>query len=97
MTLIDPDEDIMDRIVEGTPSPDPMLPDTVRTPIELFESLTVDEQDEVLRLIIRQDGFGRLAKLVQNTDTPGAMDLFLDRVKYFHFLPLVRDEGLRKK
>jgi hypothetical protein len=85
------EDEALEKLVEEMPSPNPVLPEQIPTPFDIFQSLSIEEQDEVLRMIIGQDGFGRIAKLVQSNDTPGAMDLFLDRVRYYHFLPMVKD------
>jgi hypothetical protein len=60
-------------------------------PAEFFKKLSPDDQDDILRMIIYEGGVDRLLSVIQSTDTPGAVDLFLDQVQYFHFLPTVRE------
>jgi hypothetical protein len=86
-----PEDEIVDRIIDEMPSPNPGLPELVPSVVEMFESMSIEDQDEILRLIMGKDGFERLARLVHSTDTPGAMDLFLDRVRYYHFFRVVED------
>ena len=59
---------------------------------EVFKSLSDDEQEEMLRLILTEGGVTKLFSLAQSVSTPGAMDLVLDRISYYHFLRPVTEE-----
>ena len=87
----DPEEKAVKRAVDEIPETGQILPATSPKAVELFDSLTSDEQDEILRLIISDGGFDRLMEIVQANDTPGAVDLFLDRVRYYHFFRTVKE------
>jgi hypothetical protein len=76
------------------PSSDKSI-ETIGTITELFYTLSRDEQDEILRLIILDGGFNRILSAIQDVTTPGAFDIFLDKVQYFHFLRSVKDDFLK--
>lgn len=78
-----------DNAISETP-PNPLPPSPAQVH-ELFKSLPEDEQDEILRMIIDDGGLQRLVSVVQDINTPGAVELMLDRVEYYHFLPVVKD------
>jgi hypothetical protein len=59
--------------------------------VDIFKTLSTDEQDTILHYIIDEDGFSRLMGILRSKDTPGAADLFLDRVRYiifFHYIKI---------
>ncbi len=76
---------------EEAPLADPVKSEDASRVHELFKSLTPDEQDEILRRIITDGGLERLVSMVQDIRTPGAVDLVLDQVEYYHFLPFPKD------
>ena len=62
---------------------------------EVFMSLSEDDQNEILRMILSEGGVTRLMSLTQGISTPGALDLILDQVQYYHFFrPVVEEEQL---
>lgn len=60
--------------------------------MELFQAMTRDQQDEILRMILLDDGINRLLSAVTDTATPGAFDIFLDNVQYYHFFRCVKED-----
>lgn len=90
----DPEEKAIEKIIEEIGSPLPNLPETKPTAQEIFSSLSLEEQDEILKLIIAKGGIGRLLSIIHSGDTPGALELFLDRIHYYHFLRLVEGQDL---
>jgi len=58
---------------------------------ELFKVMSADDQDEILRLILSEGGFERLMRILRASDRPGSLDLLLDRICYYHFLPPVKE------
>jgi hypothetical protein len=69
--------------------------ETIHTVTDLFYTLSTDEQDEILRLIILEGGFNRILAAIQDVTTPGAFDIFLDKVQYFHFLRSVKEDFVK--
>jgi len=86
-----PKEDSIDKIIDDPPKSDPNLPEPSPSAVEIFKEMSVEDQDEVIRMIVSQGDFNRLARIIQTSDTPGAVELFLDRIGYHHFLPAVKD------
>ena len=76
---------------EEAPLADPLKTEDASRVHELFKSLTPGEQDEILRRIITDGGLSRLVSMVQDIHTPGAVDLILDQVEYYHFFPFPKD------
>ena len=60
---------------------------------EVFQSLTDEEVEEMLHLIITEVSPDRLYQLANGLHTPGAFDLVLDDIGYHHFFPMVKDAG----
>ena len=80
----DPFEDSHLQIPEG-PGPSRVY--------EVFESLSDDEVEEMLHLIISEVSPERLYQLANGLHTPGAFDLVFDEIGYHHFFPIMKDEG----
>ena len=87
-----------DKKASGTPAndgavrPDLNSPQAPSRALELFKSLSEEEQDEVLRWILSEGGVERLLTALGARDAPGSLEVFLGRVGYHHFLPVVKDE-----
>lgn len=64
--------------------------------VEFFKKLNTDQQDEILRMILTEGGLGRLMSAIQDVTTPGAFDIFLDQVQYYHFFPSVREDSTKE-
>ncbi len=77
---------------EGQVLPITIPADSSGGTIEVFKSLTIDEQDEVLSHVLSEGGLERLLALAHASEMPVALDLFLDRVRYHHFLPLAEED-----
>ncbi len=60
---------------------------------ELYHKLSTDDKQEILKMIIDEGGIAQLASVVQDINTPGAVDLLLDKIEYYHFYPSVKDPG----
>ena len=82
----------MKKIVEGFPKPVPKSADPSPSVAEIFQNMSIEDQDEIIRMILANGDFNRLARIIKTSDTPGAVDLFLDRIGYFHFLPMVKEK-----
>jgi len=65
----------------------------VVTAQELYRKLSTDDKQEILRMIIDEGGIAQLASVVQDLNTPGAYDLLLDNIEYYHFYPAVTEQG----
>lgn len=74
------------------PQPEVTGPGTQSRAVELFKSLTEEEQDEVLRCILSEGGVKRILAALGARESPGALEVFLDAVEYYHFLPVVNGE-----
>jgi len=59
---------------------------------DYFKTLTHDEQNEILRMILSEGGLTRLMSVVLDAGEVGDWDLWLDRVSYYHFLPSVKEK-----
>jgi hypothetical protein len=69
----------------------PVVPESGENHIEYFRNLSLEDQDEILRMILAEGGIKRIISLFELQDMPGNMDLFFDRVQYHHFLPVVEE------
>jgi hypothetical protein len=69
----------------------PEVVDTAGSLIDSFKKLTVEQQDQILRYVVKKNGYERLLEAIKSSDTPGALELFLDRIHYHHFLPMIRE------
>ncbi len=78
-----------EKLIEEMPLLSGDQSEVVTRVYEVFKGLNKDEQDEVLRRIFAEDGPGRLMTVAEDMSTPGALDLILDRISYYHFLPSV--------
>lgn len=70
--------------------------DPASNSVELFKNLDTDQQDEILRMILTDGGLSRLMSVVQDVTTPGAFDILLDQVQYYHFFPSVREDSTKE-
>ncbi len=70
--------------------------DPASNSVEFFKKLDTDQQDEILRMILTDGGLGRLMSVIQDVTTPGAFDIFLDQVQYYHFFPSVREDSTKE-
>ena len=59
---------------------------------DLYKTLSDVEQEELLRMLLSEGGLQRVASVVQNINTPGAVDMLLDRVRYYHFFRAVQEK-----
>jgi len=87
------DKKIVKQISEDSPGRDVVAPENAAQALDFIRSLSVEEQNEVIRMLVREGGINRLVDAVQANDTPGAFDLFLDRIEYWHFLKAVSESG----
>ena len=76
---------VLDENPEIMPVIQEMQPGTV----DLFKKLSNEEQDEILKMIISEGGMKRILSLFEIQNSSGNIDLFFDRIRYYHFLPLV--------
>src|SRR4030042_691519 len=58
----------------------------------LYKKLSVDQQADLLKLILSDDDLPNISQVVQNLNTPGAIDLLLDQICYYHFFPAVKEK-----
>lgn len=59
---------------------------------DVFKSLSPEEQDDVIRLIIEEGGINKLLSILQADELPGVGHLMLDNVRYYNFFPMVRED-----
>jgi len=57
----------------------------------LYKTLSEPEQDELLTMLLSDGGLQRLSTVAQDLNTPGAVDLLLDNVEYYHFFRSVKE------
>jgi hypothetical protein len=86
------DKKIADDPFEDSHLHIPEAPETSHV-YEVFQSLTDDEIEEMLHLIISEVSPERLYQLANGLHTPGAFDLVFDEIGYYHFFPVVKDIG----
>jgi hypothetical protein len=58
----------------------------------LYKKLSVDEQADLLKLILNDEDLPDISQVVQKITAPGAIDLLLDRISYYHFFPAVKEK-----
>lgn len=87
-----PEADSVEKIVEDNPKPGTEVTDPLPSAADIFRTMSVEDQDEVIRMILADGDWSRLARIIKTSDTPGAIDLFLDRIGYHHFLPMIKEK-----
>jgi len=81
----------MDKKIHSDPLEDgilhiPEAQEPISRVYEVFQSLTEDEIEEMLHLIVTEVSPDRLHELASGLHTRGAFDLVMDKIGYYHFL-----------
>jgi len=72
----------------------PELENPSNSPAEihaLYKNLTSDEQADFLKLVLGETNLLNISDIVQDLNTPGALDLLMDKISYYHFYPVFRE------
>ena len=58
---------------------------------DLIKMLDETEHDELMKMLTGDGGIRKMSAVTQDINTPGAIELLLDRVEYYHFFRPVQE------